>query len=246
MGVSDLDWHDCVANVAVAKIGKYAVSESGDTVEVVERPNGGLSVVMADGQRSGRSAKIISNLVVRKAMALLSEGVRDGAAARAAHDYLRTHRSGQVSSTLNILSLDLSTGTVVISRNNACPAMLVQRNAVSLLDGASESVGIRARTRPVITEVPVESGLMAIAFTDGIEHAGLRSGSWDVAAYVRECLDQGVGDARDLADAILARALDRDEGRPRDDMAVAILQIGAIDNHDGARRLYATVPLKSH
>ena len=37
--------------VAVAKIGKYATAESGDTVEVVERPQGGISAVVADGQR---------------------------------------------------------------------------------------------------------------------------------------------------------------------------------------------------
>ncbi|MCB0097143.1 MAG: hypothetical protein KDE46_15545, partial [Caldilineaceae bacterium] len=65
--------------IAVAKVNKYATSESGDTVEVVERPRGGMSIVMADGQRSGRSAKAISNIVVRKAIALLAEGVRDGA-----------------------------------------------------------------------------------------------------------------------------------------------------------------------
>jgi hypothetical protein len=51
---------------------------------VVERPNGGLSVVLADGQSSGRGAKAISLLVVRKVIGLLAEGVRDGAAARAA------------------------------------------------------------------------------------------------------------------------------------------------------------------
>ena len=51
--------------IAVAKINKYAVSESGDTLEVVERPNGGLSVVLADGQSSGRGAKAISMMVVR-------------------------------------------------------------------------------------------------------------------------------------------------------------------------------------
>ena len=36
--------------IAVAKVNKYAVSESGDTLEVVERPSGGLSVVLADGR----------------------------------------------------------------------------------------------------------------------------------------------------------------------------------------------------
>ena len=70
--------------LAVAKINKYATSESGDSVEVVERPNGGISVVMADGQSSGKGAKQISSLVVRKVISLLSEGVRDGAAASAA------------------------------------------------------------------------------------------------------------------------------------------------------------------
>ena len=34
---------------AVAKVHKYATSESGDTLETIERPNGGLSMVLADG-----------------------------------------------------------------------------------------------------------------------------------------------------------------------------------------------------
>lgn len=95
--------------IGVAKVRKYATSESGDTLEVVERPNGGLSVVLADGQSSGRGAKRISNMVVRKVVSLLAEGVRDGAAARAASDYLFTERQGKVQATLNILSVDLQT-----------------------------------------------------------------------------------------------------------------------------------------
>jgi hypothetical protein len=75
--------------VAVAKVSKYAMSESGDSVELIERPHGGLSLVLVDGQRSGQSAKAISNIVARKAVSLLADGVRDGAAARAAHDSRR-------------------------------------------------------------------------------------------------------------------------------------------------------------
>src|SRR5512136_2457121 len=104
--------------VAVAKTNKYAVLESGDTLEVVERPNGGVSVVLADGQTSGRGAKAVSMLVVRKVIALLAEGVRDGAAARAASDSLYTEKQGKVTCTLNIASIDLVTNTVVLTRNN--------------------------------------------------------------------------------------------------------------------------------
>ena len=59
--------------IAVAKVKKYAVSTSGDTLEVIERPNGGLSVVLADGQTSGRGAKAISMMVVRKVISLLAD-----------------------------------------------------------------------------------------------------------------------------------------------------------------------------
>jgi len=52
--------------IAAAKTNKYATPESGDTLEMVERPNGGVSVVLADGQSSGRGAKAVSTLVVRK------------------------------------------------------------------------------------------------------------------------------------------------------------------------------------
>ena len=62
---------------AVAKVSKWASRESGDTLEMIERPHGGLSMVLVDGQTSGRSAKAISNLVARKAIQLLGEGVRD-------------------------------------------------------------------------------------------------------------------------------------------------------------------------
>jgi len=64
--------------VAVAKVGKWATSESGDTLEMIERPQGGLSFVLVDGQRSGRAAKAISNLVARKAISELAEGIRSG------------------------------------------------------------------------------------------------------------------------------------------------------------------------
>ena len=93
--------------IAVAKTNKYAVTESGDTLEVVERPNGGLSVVLADGQTSGRGAKAVSMMVVRKVISLLAEGVRDGAAARAASDLLYTDndehfKSETVKSAINV------------------------------------------------------------------------------------------------------------------------------------------------
>src|SRR5215510_5461043 len=138
--------------IAVAKVNKYATSESGDTLEVVERPSGGLSVVLADGQTSGRGAKAVSQLVVRKVIGLLAEGVRDGAAARAASDALYTDKQGKVISTLNIASVDLHSGTIVLTRNNPAPMYLRRGENLDRLDSESIPLGASRDVRPLITE----------------------------------------------------------------------------------------------
>ncbi len=162
--------------IAVAKINKYASSESGDTLEVTERPNGGLSVVLADGQTSGRGAKAVSTLVVRQVIGLLAEGVRDGAAARAASDYLYTERNGKVTATLNVLSVDFQTGTIVVTRNNPSPVFIARGDAIDILDTESTSIGTSRNIRPSICEIPIESELSVIMYTDGLTHAGERIG----------------------------------------------------------------------
>src|SRR5512138_3290784 len=127
--------------IAVAKVSKYAVSESGDTLEVVERPNGGLSVVLADGQTSGRGAKAVSMMVVRRVISLLAEGVRDGAAARAASDALYTEKKGKVISTLNIASVDLHSDTIVLARNNPAPIFVSRGERIDCLNEESAPLG---------------------------------------------------------------------------------------------------------
>ncbi len=230
--------------VAVAKIGKWATSESGDTLEMIERPRGGISFVLADGQRSGRAAKAISNLVARKAISELAEGVRDGAAARAANDYLYTHKGGKVSATLNILSVDLTSGTLVLSRNSHCPIVVVTPvDGLWLIDEPAQPVGVHSGTRPQITELPLRARTVVVVYTDGLEAAGARSTPvFDVPAAVREILSSGQTSARRVADELLERAMALDEGRPRDDISVLVLRV--VDSaSDGVRRLALALPL---
>jgi serine phosphatase RsbU (regulator of sigma subunit) len=230
---------------AVAKIGKYASSESGDTLEMIERPHGGISLVLVDGQRSGRSAKVISNVVARKAIQLLAEGVRDGAAARAAHDYLYAYRKGKVSATLNILSIDADTKTFVISRNNEAPVILYTPEiGLTLLDEPSQSVGTRRYVKPVITEMPIVAETIIVIFTDGLRHAGTLSGNeqYDPVAAMARFLVNDMCDPRQIADTLLAEAVERDNGRPRDDISVLVVAVTDRQGDD-VRRLDAHLPL---
>lgn len=229
--------------IAVAKVNKYAVSESGDTLEVVERPNGGLSVVLADGQSSGRGAKAISLMVVRKVIGLLAEGVRDGAAARAASDALFTDKQGKVICTLNIASLDLSSGTIVLTRNNPSPVFVCRGEQIDCLEEESIPLGTSRNVRPLITEIAIEPGLTIVIYTDGLTHAGKRRGDpMDVGAAIRSLLEDQDPGPQALADALLAEAVSLDENRPADDISVLVLKV-VPRLGDNVRRMSVRLPI---
>src|SRR5690606_9220534 len=133
--------------------------------------------------------------------------------------------------TLNIVSVDAVTQTMVISRNNEAPVIVhTPQRGLFLLDEASHSIGTRRNTKPVITEIPIEVGPLVISFTDGLRHAGSWSGQdcFDPPAATRRLLQDGVSDPQTIADGLLRQAVDLDDGRPRDDISVVVVAVGEL------------------
>jgi len=200
-------------------------------------------VVLADGQTSGRGAKAVSMLVVRKVIGLLAEGVRDGAAARAASDSLYTDKQGKVSATLNIISVDLHTGTIVLSRNNPAPFFVAHGERVDCISTESSQIGVRRDTRPVISEIPVEAGLVIVIYTDGLVHAGSRTGQpMDICTSLKAMLEDQEPSPQAIADALLAQAVALDDGRPGDDISVVVLKV-LKRRGDAVRRMTVRLPI---
>jgi serine phosphatase RsbU (regulator of sigma subunit) len=229
--------------VAINKTSKYAVGESGDSAEAVERPKGGLTALIADGQGSGRSAKIISKLVVSKAAALIADGTRDGAVARATHDFLFALRDGKVSATLTMLSADLVTRTIVISRNSNCPVLVKKGDRVEMLAEEVNPIGFHHIMKPVIHEIPLEEETLLLTFTDGILHAGRRHGRQIELSEIAAILAATPAHrCHHLAEEILQKALHLDETRAADDMTVLTMGVhGECDSKIG--RLSVTYPV---
>jgi serine phosphatase RsbU (regulator of sigma subunit) len=202
-----------------------------------------MSVVLADGQTSGRGAKVVSTLVVRKVISLLAEGVRDGAAARAASDYLYTERYGKVSATLNILSADLQTGTLVITRNNPAPVFVARGDKVESLTAESSAIGTSRNIRPAISEIVLEGWTSIVMYTDGVLHAGDRYGqNLDICTLLGSLLEDQDPSSPEIADTILSHAIQLDQGRPNDDMSVVVLRVLPFES-DLIRRMMVRLPV---
>jgi serine phosphatase RsbU (regulator of sigma subunit) len=174
--------------------------------------------------------------------------------ARAAHDYLRTERGGQVSAELTLISVDLETKTIVVTRNSQCPVLIAERAGGSgepsytwrALDAPAEVVGVHSRSRPVIAEWPLTPEQTLVAFTDGVLHAGERRGhTLDIRAVLEQQTAKLTGPAQDFADALLAEALSADDGRPGDDTTVVVVRVADRPEVSGpeVRRMTVTFPL---
>ena len=239
--------------IAAAKTNKYASRESGDTVEVVERPEGGFTALLADGQGSGRASKTISQIVAGRAVAMLKDGARDGSVARAVHDYLYMHRGGKVSAELTLLSVDLASRTVLLTRNTHCPALIRDPESAAwhALADATPAIGIHRHTRPQITELPLAAGLWVVVVSDGILDAGQRTGQpFDLlgtvaALFAADPLPAGAAAAA-VADTLLTQAQALDQNRPHDDMSVLVLAALGQEDAPGplVRRFALHVPVE--
>jgi serine phosphatase RsbU (regulator of sigma subunit) len=228
--------------VAWAKMPKGAVGESGDSIEIVERPLGGVSLILADGQGSGPAARRISRMVAMKAVSLLADGSRDGAVARAVQDMLYTAREGRVTATLAILSADLSTGSLVVARNSPCPVVVRQGGVVFRLEGGAEVIGTYRRTRPAMTELEILPDSVLATFSDGIVHAGRRYGKaldWD--RLDQELAELETAHLGRWVESVLDQAIALDQGRPGDDMSIMALGVSD-DERPPLRWLRASIP----
>ncbi|MCY0877794.1 MAG: SpoIIE family protein phosphatase [Firmicutes bacterium] len=228
--------------IAWSKVPKGGVGASGDSIELVERPLGGVTLILADGQGSGMAARRISRMVAMKAVQLISDGSRDGAVARAVQDMLYTAREGRVTATLALLSVDLHTKSLVVARNAPSPVVVRQGDAVFRLEGGQSSIGTYHRTRPEMTELPVMPESILLTYSDGFLQAGRRYGvslSWP--DWEERLKRLPVDELRDYVDDLMEAVLALEKGRPADDISIMALGVKD-DDVSRLRRLYASIP----
>lgn len=213
--------------VGIARTSKYAMDYCGDSCDLAERPHGGISAVIADGQGNGLAAHHTSSWVVNKAVSLIADGTRDGAVARAVHDYLYAMKDRKVSCTLTVLSAEVETETVVISRNSNCPVIVWTEEYETVYDEAVGPIGVNRHMKPLMYQVPFAPGMMVVSYTDGVQAAGKKRGrtTADFEKIMKIIRENHASEAEYVARSILEYALELDHAQAGDDMTVVVLGI---------------------
>ncbi|HEV2108837.1 MAG TPA: SpoIIE family protein phosphatase [Thermomicrobiales bacterium] len=232
------------ASVSIQKVGKYASGESGDTAEVVERAGGGFSVVLVDGQGSGRGAKALSLLISSRAVTMLKDGVRDRAAVEGVHDFLLAYRNGLVSATIDIVTIDPARRIIRLTRQASVPAVIGDEEGYRLLPCPSGPIGRWQATPLWCHEIVMAEGLRLVVATDGIPCAGIRRGTagFDVTSFLNAS-HPDEDDAATIATAVLDEAIRSDGDKPADDLTVVAVTVHAGQQRHSRRMMALNVPI---
>lgn len=231
--------------IAIAKIDKHGFSNCGDTVEITERPNGGITVVMADGMIDHHGDKSMSTMVCHRVIDHISSGMRDGASIRAAASQIYSEHKGRVQANLWVISADLQTGTIIISRNNSLPVFLISDDVVDCLSSESEPIGKNTDVSPTIIELSIKPEMTLVAFSDGVYSAGAHNQqTMDICTTIGAFMEEQEPTAREIAEFLLQRAIRLDNGQPLDAMSIIVLQTSSRPS-DNIRRMSISLPLET-
>lgn len=217
---------------AISKAARHSSSAPGDKVEIIERPHGGISIVMAEGKLSNRRSRSIAMKAVHSVLSLIASGMHDGAAARMVLSTIFKDHKGKAQVNLHIISCDLESQSIVITKNNSTPVVTVFEDSAEYLrfDGTSET---EQALSPSVFQFEIEEGRDFILVSDGILQAGtLYEQPLDLCVLVESLFEDDEPTIQAVADSILTQAISQDVGRPQDDMTVIVLRISASPSYN--------------
>lgn len=212
--------------IGIAKTNKHVTTGHGDGLEIIERPSGGMTVILADGHGGSRSVGGLSAMSALKAAQLVADGVRDGSVGRSVFDYFSSVQDGNFSISMTLMSADTETGCLVLCRNSNCPVIVRHEFGVDTYDESVQSIGTHKNVKPLSIQRPLEEGLIVATFSDGVFNAGRKKGrALDLKNIVKLLEDSRPADAQYLADSILERALALESYQAMDHMTVAVMGV---------------------
>ncbi|NLB71160.1 MAG: SpoIIE family protein phosphatase [Chloroflexi bacterium] len=228
---------------AISKINRYASLEQGNSVEVIERPNGGISIVMAEGRLENRRSSAVTMKAAHDILALIAEGVHDGASARVVLSRIKNEHHEKASVAVSIISCDLETKTIVITKNSSIPILTCDHAENRTLPINSDPDELRYN--PSVYQFELVPGQIFILISEGVFNAGSNSENLiDLNLTLGSLLDDGDEEptVQEIADFILRQAISHDSGRPRDDMTVVVLKV-LPGTPSSIRREYVSFPI---
>ncbi len=207
------------AAFGVANAIKEGERYSGDAHTVVRIDERRFLVALSDGMGSGEYAKHISDTTVSLLESFYKAKLPPELTLSTVNRLLSFSKE-ETFACVDIAVVDLDVGNVDVIKIGAPTGFILSDNSLRILEGDSLPLGILERIHPTTASYPIHADDTLVFLSDGITEAF--SSSVELLETVQ---DLPRSNPQDFADRLLAIALSRYGGRPKDDLTVLAIRI---------------------
>ncbi len=199
----------------VAERKKENEEVSGDSRSILCPSSSRRLFAISDGMGNGDAAAEASRQAIRMVENFYRAGIDNGIILSLANKLLKL-RDTECFSSLDISVIDTSSGSMDIIKMGAADSFIVRRDSIETVSSCTPPAGILDGVNPVTNRVQLYDGDIVLMMSDGVYDA------LDVLGVSEVVDEQGAVNPQKLADALLARALDKGAS---DDCTVLALRI---------------------
>ena len=144
---------------------------SGDTVNLFSNRKDYFYALISDGMGAGREAAFTSNLCSTFLEKMLRAGNRAGTSLRMLNNLILSRCSdstGECSSTIDLIELDLITGGTSFIKGGAAPSFVIRGGTVHRLQAGTAPIGIIRKLDTQVSRFDLRAGDTVVMISDGI------------------------------------------------------------------------------
>lgn len=164
---------------------------SGDTVNLFSNKKDFFYALISDGMGAGREAAFTSNLCSAFLEKMLRAGNRAVTSLRMLNNLILSRCSdstGECSSTVDLMELDLITGKASFIKGGAAPSFVIRRGTVRRLQAGTFPIGIIRKLDTQASAYDLEAGDTVVMISDGVMQDD-PDGRW-LMEYLTGCGDR--------------------------------------------------------
>jgi hypothetical protein len=200
-------------DIAIRSTHKYAVRASGDVARVVDLPDGGIALLVIDGQGSGPAARAAARDVAGRLSALLEAGSSAEVAALAANQSLTSSRHGQVSVSFDVVRAGTN-GEIDLARYSTSQVLVFDGSRWLVVEGQTGPAGRIATNGPDVRRYSTVDVEAVVVATDGVDSEVLRDALGSIHAG---------SNPASVCSQVFQDLMNSCSGRPKDDVTLAMV-----------------------
>lgn len=200
-----------------AGISKATSEVSGDCYSLIRIENDKFMMALCDGMGSGEQAQNVSSLAIGLIENFYKAGFDNEIILSSVNNLLALATTDDMFSALDICVLDLKNGIADFIKLGASIGFVKHITHTTLLKGDSLPIGIVKEMKPAVSKIILSQNDTVILCTDGISDSFETED--DFEAFINNITTIN---PQEIAQAILDRAINNNNGTPQDDMTVLV------------------------